>query len=63
MIEMDTGSSLVVQWLGPCAPTTEGLGSIPEAMRCGHKKMADRKTRDGEGKGRQEKRIKEEKLN
>lgn len=44
-----------------------GLGTkIPEAMQCGHKKkkkMADRKTMDGEGKGRPENRVKEEKLN
>ena len=25
----DTGNSLVVQWLGLCAFTAEGLGSIP----------------------------------
>ena len=25
----DQGTSLVFQWLGLCAPNTEGLGSIP----------------------------------
>ena len=44
------GNSLAVQWLGLCALTAEGLGSIPgwgtkipQAMWCGQKKAKKKK--------------------